>query len=371
MQWIEAAFVRGGTSKGLFFAQDWLPEDESDRNRVFAEALGSPDRFGRQLDGLGGGISSLSKVMVVSRSQREGVDLDYTFGQVAVDTGETDYAGNCGNLSSGVVPFALEAGLVKARDGRREFTLYNTNTAKIVRVVLTVIEGRAAVGGELSLPGVHGTAAPIELSYPDPAGSRSAGLLPTGNPVDTLRVEGRDYPVTLVDAALPTVVIEASRLGLEGTESPEQIDANKPVMELLEQIRRAGAAAMGLCATPEEAALVMPKIVLASAPAPATLLDGTLSDAAESDLVIRVISMGQTHKAVPGTGAMCLAAAAQVPGSIPAALAGARQGEVIRLGTPSGSVSAAAHFDNAGKLAHTSLLRTARVLMKGFVQLPR
>lgn len=371
MQWIEAAFVRGGTSKGLFFAQDWLPEGREARDRVFAEALGSPDRFGRQLDGMGGGSSSLSKVMVVARSQREGVDLDYTFGQVAVDTGVTDYAGNCGNLSSGVVPFALEAGLLRVPDGRQAFTLFNTNTSKIVQVSLQVVQGRAAVEGDLSLPGVHGAAAPIELSYPDPAGSRSPGLLPTGNPVDVLPVDGQEYPVSLVDAALPTVVIEAARLGLEGTESPEQIDANRPVMALLEKIRRAGAVAMGLCTAPEDAAQVMPKIVLAAAPAPATLLDGSLSPAGDCDLLVRVISMGQTHKAVPGTGAMCLAAAAQIPGSIAATLAGRRNSDVIRLGTPSGAVSAAAHFDAAGALVHTSLLRTARILMKGFVQLPR
>lgn len=370
MQWIEAAFVRGGTSKGLFFAEGWLPEGREARDRVFAAALGSPDRFGRQLDGMGGGISSLSKVMVVSRSQREGVHLDYTFGQVAVDTGVTDYAGNCGNLSSGVVPFALEAGLLQANDGHQAFTLFNTNTSKIVKVSLQVIDGRAAVEGELPLPGVHGTGAPIELGYPDPSGSRSAGLLPTGNPVDLLQVECQEYPVSLVDAALPTVVIEAARLDLDGTESPEDIDANEPVMELLEKIRRAGAVAMGLCATAEEAAQVMPKIVLAAAPAPATLLDGGMSPASDCDLLVRVISMGQTHKAVPGTGAMCLAAAAQIPGSIAATLAGGLPSDVIRLGTPSGAVSAAAHF-NAGKLEHTSLLRTARILMKGFVQLPR
>ncbi|WP_190264286.1 PrpF domain-containing protein [Glutamicibacter nicotianae] len=371
MQWIEAAFVRGGTSKGLFFAEDWLPEGREARDRVFAAALGSPDRFGRQLDGMGGGISSLSKVMVVSRSQREGVDLDYTFGQVAVDTGVTDYAGNCGNLSSGVVPFALEAGLLQATEGHQDFTLFNTNTNKIVQVSLPVIQGSAAVADELSLPGVHGTGAPIELRYPDPSGSRSAGLLPTGNPADLLQVDGQEYPVTLVDAALPTVIIEASKLGLEGTESPEQIDADKTVMELLEKIRRAGAVAMGLCAAPEEAALVMPKIMLAAAPAPATLLDGSLSPAEDCDLLARVISMGQTHKAVPGTGAMCLAAAAQIPGSIAATLAGPGNSDVIRLGTPSGAVSAAAHFNYAGQLEHTSLLRTARILMKGFVQLPR
>ena len=370
MQWIEAAFVRGGTSKGLFFADHWLPEGCEARDRVFAAALGSPDRFGRQLDGMGGGISSLSKVMVVSRSQREAVDLDYTFGQVAVDTGVADYAGNCGNLSSGVVPFALEAGLFQAKDGQQQFTLFNTNTSKIVRVCLTVFEGRAAVEGELPLPGVHGTGAPIELGYPDPSGSCSAGLLPTGNPVDLLQVDGQEYPVSLIDAALPTVVIEAARLGLDGTESPERIDANKPVMALLEKIRRAGAVAMGLCAAPGEATQVMPKIVLAAAPAPATLLDGSLSPAGDCELLVRVISMGQTHKAVPGTGAMCLAAAAQIPGSIAATLAGGLRGEVIRLGTPSGTVSAAAHF-NAGKLERTSLLRTARILMKGFVQLPR
>lgn len=203
---------------------------------------------------MGGGISSLSKVMVVARSQREAVDLDYTFGQVAVDSTTVDYAGNCGNLSSGWCPLPLNPGCWKLQ-ADRSASHYSTRTLKDRAGEAGGTRRAGRSSGELSLPGVHGTAAPIELSYPDPAGSRSAGLLPTGDPVDVLSVDERDYPVSLVDAALPMVVIEAASLGFQCTESPEQIDADKAALVLLEKLRRAGAVAMRLCATAAGAAL--------------------------------------------------------------------------------------------------------------------
>lgn len=388
-RWIDAAFVRGGTSKGLFFREDALPPlggdgDTSERDALFCSALGSPDSFGRQLDGMGGGISSLSKVMIVSASAREGVDLDYTFGQVAVAEAAVDYSGNCGNLSSGVVPFALSSGLVSAADGRHVFRLFNTNTSKYVDVGLSVVDGQAAVDGDLVLPGVSGTGAPVELIYPDPAGSRTSALLPTGHASESISADGTMVDVSLVDATLPVVIVPAAAVGLRGDETPDEIDANAPSMRIIEDLRRNAAARMGLCAGPEEAPQVVPKVAIVTAPKPTRLLDGTVLAPGDADLPVRMISMGQTHKAVPGTGAMCLAAAAQVPGTIISRIiAGSRAdgvgegtldaaagvaGPEVRLGTPSGAVTAAAVRDEEqDTVTAASLFRTARVLMRGQV----
>ncbi|MGO1290759.1 MAG: PrpF domain-containing protein [Brevibacterium linens] len=374
-RWIDATFVRGGTSKGLFFSESALPSLNADRDtavwdRLFTSAMGSPDPFGRQLDGMGGGVSSLSKIVVVAASARDGVDLDYTFGQVSVTEATVDYSGNCGNLSSGVVPFALSAGLISAADGRHVFRLFNTNTQKLVDVGLGVVDGQADVTGDLVLPGVSGTGSPIELIYPDPAGSRTAGLLPTGKATESITAGGAMFEVSLVDATLPVVIVPGAAIGLKGTESPEEIDANVHAMGMIEQLRRNAAVRMGLCESPEEAPDVVPKVAVVTAPEPTRLLDGTTLAAEEADLPVRMISMGQTHKAVPGTGAMCLAAAAQIPDTIiNRIIRRSRPGAVgpdVRLATPSGVVTAGAVFD-ADTVTATSLFRTARVLMRGQV----
>lgn len=381
--WIDAAFVRGGTSKGLYFRANALPELDSVPtpgsdaatsawDAIFCSALGSPDAFGRQLDGMGGGISSLSKVMVVSASTRAGVDLDYTFGQVDVAEAVVDYSGNCGNLSSGVVPFALLAEIISADDGWHVFRLFNTNTGKLVDVSLSVVDGQAAVAGDFELTGVSGTGAPIELIYPDPAGSRTSGLLPTGVPSESIDVDGRMFDVSMVDAALPVVIVPATAISLNGDESPEAIDANRPSFLIIEELRRKAAVRMGLCETPENAPQVVPKVAIVTSQCPTTLLDGTTLAATDSDIVVRMVAMGQTHKAVPGTGAMCLAAAAQIPGTIVNGIINRSDhstvGPEVRLGTPSGTVTAAAVWDEEEKtMTATSLFRTARVLMTGQV----
>lgn len=378
-RWIDAAFVRGGTSKGLFFREDALPPlgpggDTSERDAIFTAALGSPDSFGRQLDGMGGGLSSLSKVMVVSASTRAGVDLDYTFGQVAVTEAVVDYSGNCGNLSSGVVPFALSSGLVSADDGWHVFRLFNTNTEKFVDVGLDVVDGQAAVEGDLMLPGVSGTGATIELTYPDPAGSRTGALLPTGVAREEFEVGGCRFEATLVDATLPLVVVPSSLVMLRGTEAPGAIDANAPSLRLIDELRRKAAVRMGLCETPETAPEVVPKVAIVSNPQATTLLDGTGLPAADVNILVRVISMGQAHKAVPGTAAMCLAAAALLPerDSFVRGIIERNNpewtGPEVRLGTPSGVVTASAVWDDdAQTVTATSLFRTARVLMVGKV----
>lgn len=418
--WITTAFLRGGTSKGLFFTDAELPlairgrkfeaPDDADaasdldsdldyRDAVLCAALGSPDPFGRQLDGMGGGVSSLSKAMIVGRSRRPGIDLDYTFAQVPVMGTDgagvaVDYSGNCGNLSSGVVPFALAAGLVERPDGLQRFALYNLNTGSRVDVRLTVVDGRAAVAGDLALPGVAGTGSPIELVYPDPGGSRTAGLLPTGSVIDVLRVAAgdgetpggaadaeREVRVSIVDAAIPLVLVPADELGLTGAETPAELESRSEVMRLLERLRRAGAVAAGLCDDAGKAPLAVPKVVVVAPPADAALLDGSTQPAAGVDVLARTLSMGRAHGAVPGTGAMCLAAAALVAGTVvheaaatTAALASPANGK-LRIGTPSGAVTAAAVLETdeaaAGSampvITETALARTARVLMRGEV----
>lgn len=388
-RWIDAAFVRGGTSKGVFFRADDLPpladdtggddpsagRDRSAWDAIFTAVMGSPDAFGRQLDGMGGGISSLSKVMVVSASERPGVDLDYTFAQVEITEATVDYSGNCGNLSSGVVPFGLLAGLIDAGDGWHVFRLFNTNTGKLVDVGLTVEGGQAAVDGDFTLPGVSGTGAPIELIYPDPAGSRTGALLPTGKASESIDADGIMFDATLIDATLPLVIVPSAAVGLNGDELPERIDADGPAMRVIDDLRRNAAVRMGLSETRETAPQVVPKVAVVTPPTPTRLLDETTLAAEDADIVVRVISMGQAHRAVPGTAAMCLAAAALVPDTIVNLILTRSErppaGPELRIGTPSGVVTAAAVRDeNTGSVTAASLFRTARVLMRGQVAVP-
>ncbi|WP_262107451.1 2-methylaconitate cis-trans isomerase PrpF family protein [Arthrobacter sp. Marseille-P9274] len=375
MQWIDTTFMRGGTSKGLFFRDQDLPAPGPDRDQVFLLALGSPDPFGRQLDGMGGGLSSLSKVVSVAVSNRPDTDLEYTFGQVAVDAPLVDYSGNCGNLSSAVVPYALESGLLRLADGPQTVSVFNTNTAKQIRVHLQVRQGVAAVAGDLIVPGVAATGAPIELEYLQPGGARTGTLLPTATVRETLIWEGQGYETSLIDAANPTVFVRAKDLGILGDELPDQLDADAALQARLEGIRRAGAVAMGMAHNPESAPQAVPKIALVAEPRISKLLDGTTIDSASCDLTMRVISMGQTHRATPGTTALCAAVAAQIPDSIVhTVLPDDINPQALRIATPSGVVTAGANVNRSAGGQPTaesaSLYRTARPLMRGQVALP-
>ncbi|MFD9826688.1 PrpF domain-containing protein [Tsukamurella tyrosinosolvens] len=373
LRWVDATFMRGGTSKGLFFRESDLPPEGPERDGLFLRALGSPDEFGRQLDGMGGGLSSLSKIVVVRASARPGVDLEYTFGQAAIREPVIDYSGNCGNLSAAVVPFALGAGLIALDDGDRTVVVHNTNTDKPIRVRLIVEGGVAAPEGGLAIPGVAGTGAPIELEYLEPGGARTGALLPAGAARTTLRHDGRDYAASLVDAATPMVLVAAGDLGMTATESPDELDADPGVQSLLDGLRRAGAVAMGLADRPEEASLAVPKIAVVAGPRAARTIDEAELPADAADVAVRVISMGQTHRAIPGTAALAVAVAARLAGSVVAEAASSAEGDVLRIATPSGVVTARAvvalrpdgpHADSA------SLLRTARPLMRGQVAVP-
>ncbi|NNN03998.1 MAG: hypothetical protein HKL87_08395 [Acidimicrobiaceae bacterium] len=362
---VRAAFWRGGTSKGLFFRdEDLAPFD--DRDEVFQRALGSPDRYGRQLDGMGGGISSLSKVVVVHAPRHPDADLSYTFGQVAVDRALVDYSSNCGNLTSAVAPYAVREGLLHLSDGPAVVRLHNTNTDKIVHVSLEVRDGDVPSEGSLWLPGVDAPGAPLDVRFIDPGASRCTHLLPSGATRDVL--DGVE--VSLVDAVSPLVVVRAHDLGRTNPLSPDEIDRDSELTARLEDLRRRAAVLAGLAGDPEHAPLAAPKIGLLGPASDYETLEGRTVKAGDYDLAIRMMSMGRAHRAVPVTSALALAVTAQLPGSLAHDLVGGR--DRLRLGTPSGVVEVGARVEREGDglvARHASLWRTARELMRGEVRL--
>src|SRR5688500_3901185 len=235
---IPAVFMRGGTSNAIVFHARDLPRDRALWDEIFLAAIGSPDPYGRQLDGMGGGISSLSKVCVVGPSTRPDADIDYTFAQVQVKDAKVDYSGNCGNMSSAMGPYAVDEGLVKASGKEALVRVHNTNTRKIIWSRFALDEGLAAVDGDLSIPGVAGTGAPVRLEFREPGGATTGKLLPTGRVTDVLEVRGHGtFNVSMVDAANACCFVRADQLGITGTEMPEALDANAPLLERLQAIR--------------------------------------------------------------------------------------------------------------------------------------
>jgi 2-methylaconitate cis-trans-isomerase PrpF len=369
---VRAVFVRGGTSRALVFHRADLPRDRAAWDPIFLAALGSPDPAGRQLDGLGGGISSLSKVAVVGPPSHPGADVDYTFGQVEVTRATVDYAGNCGNISSAIGPFAIDEGLVPARAPVTTVRIHNTNTGKLIHARVPVAGGAAAVAGDYELPGVPGRGARIALDFLDPGGAVTGRLLPTGHARETLEVPGVGaLAVSLVDATNPMVFARAKDLGLEGTEAPAALDADGALAERLEAIRTAAATRMGMA--PSRA---VPKIALVAPTAAYRTLAGEPVRAEDADLVARIVSMGKVHRAFALTGAMCLAVAARIDGTVAheAVGPGAGEGGDVRIAHPSGVLAVAAAVargTDGGPVARTvTVYRTARRLMEGFVCVP-
>ncbi len=369
---IPAVFMRGGTSKGLFFHRRDLPAEQGEWDALFLAALGSPDPHGRQLDGMGGGISSLSKVVVVSPSTRPGVDVDYLFGQVAVDRALVDYRSNCGNLTAAVGHFAVDEGLMQPADGEAVLTLHNRNLDQMIEARFPVAGGRAAVEGETVLDGVAGRGAPIRLSFLEPGGAVSGRLLPTGRARDVLDVPGSGpIEASLIDASTALVVVRAGDLGLHGVEAPDVIEADAALGERLEAIRQAAAAAMGIAPESES----VPKVGFLAPPTDAETLSGARLSADEVDLTARVISMGRPHRALPLTAALALAAAARIPGTLAAEAARPADSDdraPVRLGHPSGVAEVAVELAVATppRLARLTVTRTARRLMEGRVLVP-
>ncbi len=364
---IPAVFMRGGTSKGLFFHERDLPRDAKGRDALFLAAIGSPDPYGRQLDGMGGGISSLSKIVIVAPSERDDADVAYTFGQVAVGAPTVDYGSNCGNLTAAVGHFAVDEGLALIR-GKDEalLRLHNRNTGKIIESRFALHRGHAAVSGDFELDGVAGAGAPIVLTFHDPGGAVTGHLLPSGRSRDTLDVpEFGQIEVSLVDATTACVFVAADALGLGGGEMPEMLEADAGLMRRLEALRHAAAEAMGL--TP--VAPSVPKLALIAPPMDARSLRGRAIASTEVDLTARAISMERPHRALPLTVAMCLAVAAKLPGTIAESAARSARSATLRLGHPSGVLSLDAHVGAAGA-ERVVVRRTARRLMAGHVYVP-
>jgi 2-methylaconitate cis-trans-isomerase PrpF len=362
-----ATFARGGTSNGLLIHKSDLPLGVSRWQPILSRAMGSPDSFGRQLNGMGSGISSTSKICVIEKSSRPGVDVDYTFVQVGIKDGHLDIAGNCGNMSSAVGPWAYNEGLVKAKknasnnNGEDEITvrMFNTNTSKEILNTFTLTPDRQHFNprGDYSIDGVGGTGSKITLSFLDPSGAKTGRALPTGNPEDTLTLpDGRTIRATLSDIANPGVFILASELGIPGSISSDELAANSVLLSHLEDIRRAGTAAIGLDPDVQS----VPKIVILSPPSAEEVEKGV-------HISCRALSMQQAHKAVPLTLALNLGAICRIPGTLAAEVArGAEERESIRIAHASGTLDVGSVFRD-GRLESALLHRTARMLMKGDV----
>jgi len=370
-----AVFYRGGTSKAVFFHSHDLPEDPGERDQMLLHVLGSPDPYGRQLNGLGGGISSLSKAMWVERSKRNDADIDYTFAQIAVREAVVDYSSNCGNMSSSVGQFAVEEGIFPAPDGDVIIRMYNTNTDICVHSRFRIEDARAVTRGDIEIPGVFGTGAPVLLDFQDPSRVTGRGLLPTGYVQETIDAPGfGEVLVSIVDAAALGVFVPAESLGLNATEKPEEIEAKADVMAALEVIRREAAVRAGLSETAEATPLSAPRVAIVASPRSFTSLDGRQHKPQDFDLAVRMASLGTIHRAVMVTGAMCLAAASLIEGSVPHSYAtGAGDDGTVRLGNPSGITGVGASVSKENKTwqaQSTSIMRTCRRLMDGFVYHP-
>ncbi|KAJ5539899.1 hypothetical protein N7513_008231 [Penicillium frequentans] len=365
---LPAAYYRGGTSRAVFFKQDDLPRDRKKWDPILRGVIGSPDPYGRQLDGLGGGISSLSKVCIVGKPTHPDADVDYTFVSLGIKNTDVDYSSNCGNMISAVGPYAVDSGLFPLSQENLDLALvriHNTNTGKIIHSSFPVVDGEAASTGKFSIDGVAGTAARIQLDFINPAGSVTGKLLPTGQAIDTF--DG--IPVTCIDAANPCVFVQASDLGVDGNMTPDEINAHPDLLSRLDSIRRQAGAKMGLAETPAAVPGSIPKISLVSAPSASDAKDVKMKQTSgHVDLLARALSVGQPHKAVPITVALALAAAARVPGSTVAlAVAGKDpvDGAGITIGHASGNLLVGAKFDTAGALASATVFRTARQLFEG------
>ncbi len=374
-QRIPAVFMRGGTSKAVMFHARDLPAERDAWAPIFRSAIGANDPSGRQLDGMGGGVSSLSKVCVIGPPSRADADVDFTFAQIGVTNDTVDYAGNCGNMSSAIGPFAIDEGLVpKPIDGHAVVRIHNTNTSKIIVARFDVEQGEAAVDGAMTLDGVAGTGAPIRLEFMAPGGARTGKLLPTGRAVDTLDIPGLGrIEASLVDAANPCVFVDARALDCTGIEMPDAIERNTELQARLEAIRRAASVAMGIATDLDAAARIMsvPKVAMVAAPRIMQTLAGVTLGAADADIVVRMISVGQAHRAVPLTGALCLAVATRLAGTIPATLAKGLRPDVaeIRIANPSGITRVDAKVTSGASptAEYAAVYRTARRLFEGKV----
>ena len=375
---IRTVYMRGGTSKALFFHENHLPNDLETRNRVILAAYGSPDPNHRQIDGIGGAVSTTSKVSIISSSEDPQYDVNYLFGQVSIDKPMIDYKGNCGNISSAVGPFAIDEGLVRAEEPMTLVRIYQVNTKKLIVAEVPVRNGLHNEEGDFVITGVPNPGAEVRLHFVDPGGSVTQKLLPTGNAKDMIEVAGiGKIAISIVDAANPLVFVRASDLGLKGTEIVE-IDNSAEIRMKLENIRSRAAVMIGLARSPEEASersQAVPKMAFVSEPQEYKNVTGQVTQKGEIDLTARIMSMGTLHKAYAGTGAICTAGAARIEGTVVhEVLSRSALGmSQIRLGHPGGVMTVGVEIEKKGNTYNYKeavLSRSARRLMEGYVYVP-
>ncbi len=377
---IPAVYMRGGTSKGVFFLAEDLPSDPQARDRILMRVIGSPDRYGKQTDGMGGATSSTSKVVILAKSKRPDCDVDYLFGQVAIDQPLVDWSGNCGNLSAAVGPFAISMGLVGApADGTATVRIWQANIKKKIVSHVPMTDGEVQELGDFQLDGVAFPAAEVELEFLDPADDEgeAGATFPTRNHIDVLDVPGVGrIEATLINAGNPTVFVDAASLGLKGTELQGDVNGDKALLARVEAVRAWGAVAMGDAATPEEATATRqhtPKLAFVAKPAGYTASDGRPVEAGSIDLLARIFSMGVLHHAMTGTGAVAIAAAAAIPGTLVHRVASVGADGRVRFGHPSGTLKVGAEVRKDGnrwKVTKVLMSRSARRLMEGWVRVP-
>ena len=383
---IPATYMRGGTSKGIFFKLDDLPAAAQTpgaaRDRILLRVLGSPDPYGKQIDGLGNASSSTSKAVILSKSAEPNHDVDYLFGQVSIDKPFVDWSGNCGNLTAAVGAFAISNGLVDAAripsDGLCTVRIWQANIHKTIIAHVQITGGQVQETGDFELDGVTFPAAEVQIEFLDPAddGEEGGAMFPTGNLVDELEVPGiGTFPVTLINAGIPTIFLNAADIGYQGTELQEHINSDEQALAKFETIRAYGALKMGLIADISEAAARQhtPKVAFVAAPQDYVSSSGKPVAAADVDLLVRALSMGKLHHAMMGTAAVAIGTAAAIPGTLVNLAAGGNEREAVRFGHPSGTlrVGAQAKLENGEwKVTKAIMSRSARVIMEGFVRVP-
>ncbi|MDE1922323.1 MAG: 2-methylaconitate cis-trans isomerase PrpF [Gammaproteobacteria bacterium] len=382
---IPATYMRGGTSKGVFFVVDDLPAAArvpgAARDRLLMRVIGSPDPYGKQIDGMGAATSSTSKTVILSRSGREGHDVDYLFGQVAIDKAFVDWSGNCGNLSAAVGPFAIRSGLVDParvpRDGTAVVRIWQANIGKTIVSHVPMSAGEVQETGDFELDGVTFPAAEIVLEFIDPAEEGDGGaLFPTGNLIDDLEVPGvGTFKATLINAGIPTIFLRAEDLGYTGVELQQDINNDPAALARLEIIRARGALRMGLISNLDDAASRQhtPKVAWVAAPRAYTASSGKKVAAGDIDLSVRAMSMGKLHHAMMGTASVAIGTAAAVTGTLVNLAAGGGERETVCFGHPSGVLRVGANarlVNGAWEVTKAVMSRSARVLMQGWVHLP-
>ncbi|MFA5549691.1 MAG: 2-methylaconitate cis-trans isomerase PrpF [Porticoccaceae bacterium] len=384
---VPATYMRGGTSKGVFFRLQDMPErcqmPGEARDRLLMRVIGSPDPYGQQIDGMGGATSSTSKTVILSPSTRDDHDVDYLFGQVSIDSAFVDWSGNCGNLSAAVGPFAIAGGLMPREripeNGTCTVRIWQANIGKTIIAHVPIQNGQVQETGDFELDGVTFPAAEVALEFLDPAdeGEDGGTMFPTGNVVDDLDVPGiGTFRATLINAGIPTIFLNAADIGHTGTELQGDINEDQAALARFETIRAWGAVKMGLIRDVAEAARRQhtPKIAFVAPPTGYTASSGKRIEAAGVDLLVRALSMGKLHHAMMGTAAVAIGTAAAVPGTLVNLAAGGGERTAVRFGHPSGTLrvgAEAALKDGQWQVAKALMSRSARILMEGFVRVPQ